>query len=67
MLSVRERTLVLEFASARYFPVSTHLGLLLHLVLSDEVVPLLFVFEVLLRLFESGELDLFVGLIINRY
>lgn len=51
--SMCERTVVFEFASARDFPVSAHLSLLLHLILSDEIVSFLFTFELLLGLFHS--------------
>jgi hypothetical protein len=62
MFAMGERTLILEFAFSVDLPVSTHLSLFLHLILSDKIVSLLFALEVLLGLLEGGDLDFFVRL-----
>ena len=54
VLSMCEGALVLELASSADFPVPAHLSLFLHLILSDEVVPFLFVSEVLLGFLQSS-------------
>ena len=63
MLSVRERTLVLKMTLPSQFPVPAHLRLKLHLVRLHEVFSLLFIAEVLLRLFDSGHLVCFLRIV----
>jgi hypothetical protein len=60
MVSMSEGALVLEFAFSKEFPVSTHLSLILDLILSDEILSLLFGGKMLLRLFYSGLFEIFV-------
>ena len=55
MLSMCERTLILKLATSGDLPIPAHLCLLLHLILSDEIIPLLFALEVLLRLLQCSD------------
>jgi hypothetical protein len=61
MISMSEGAFILEFAFSKEFPVSTHFSLVLNLILSDEILPLLFGGKMLLGLFYSGFLEVFVG------
>lgn len=54
MLAMCERTLIPKLASTGDLPIPAHLSLLLHLILSDEIIPLLFALEVLLRLLKRS-------------
>lgn len=54
MLAMCEGALVSKFALTADFPVPAHFRLLLHLVLPDEVLPFLFISEVLAWFLQSG-------------
>lgn len=60
MFAMGERALILKLTFSTDLPVSTHLCLLFHLVLPDEIISLLFALEVLLWLLECCEFDFFV-------
>jgi hypothetical protein len=57
MLSMGEGTVVLKLALLEELPIPTHLGFVLHLVLFDKVISLLFRVEVLLGSLHSGNFE----------
>ena len=62
-----EWALVLEFALSKEFPVPAHLSFVLHLIVSNEVISLLFSVEVLPWFLDGSLFEVFVRWFIAKY